>query len=82
MGISALFTARDIGNIVMFLIAVGFGEVGKKLDKGYKCPVYCAASHKHYYWENHENKEGYVQTVDELHRATRDAGQEQSAGGI
>ena len=82
MGISALFTARDIGNIVMFLIAVGFGEVGKKLDKGYKCPVYCAASHKHYYWENHENKEGYVQTVDGLYRTAGDAGQEQSASGI
>ena len=82
MGISALFTARDIGNIVMFLIAVGFGEVGKKLDKGYKCPVYCAVDHKHYYWENHENKEGYIQTADELYRAARDPSPEQSESSI
>ena len=35
-----LFTARDIGNIVMFIIVVGLGEIGKKLDNGYRCPVY------------------------------------------
>ena len=79
---SALFTAHDLGNIVMFLIAIGLGEVGKKLDRGYKCPVYCAISHKHYYWEDHEDKEGYVQTADGLHRAARDSSQEQSASGI
>ena len=73
---------EDEGEILLFLINVVVHIAGKKLDKGYKCPVYCGVDHKHYYWENHENKEGYVQTVDELHRATRDTGQEQSAGGI
>ena len=70
------------GKILLFLINVAVHMSGKKLDKGYKCPVYCAASHKHYYWENHENKEGYVQTVDGLYRTAGDAGQEQSASGI
>jgi len=73
---------EDKGEILLFLINVVIHKVGKRLDNGYKCPVYCGVDHKHYYWENHENKEGYVQTVDELHRATGDPGQEQSAGGI
>ena len=47
MDLSMLFTARDIGSIVMFLIVVGLGELGKKLDKGYICPVYCEVNHKH-----------------------------------
>ena len=70
------------GKILLFLINVVVHMSGKTLDKGYKCPVYCAIDHKHYYWENHENKEGYLQTVDELYRATGNAGQEQSASGI
>ena len=55
---------------------------GKKLDKGYRCPVYCGVDHKHYYWENHENKEDNIQAVDGLYRTVRDPGQEQSAGSI
>ena len=31
MDLSMLFTARDIGNIVMFLIIIGLGEIGKSL---------------------------------------------------
>ena len=79
---SIRFQQEDEGEILLFLINVVVHMAGKKLDKGYKCPVYCAASHKHYYWENHENKEGYVQTVDGLYRTAGDAGQEQSASGI
>ena len=63
---SALFTVRDIGNIVMFVIAVCFGEVGKKLDKGYKCPVYCDVAHIHIYWENYEEKESNIPSDDRL----------------
>ena len=73
---------EDEGEILLFLINVVVHMAGKKLDKGYKCPVYCATSHKHYYWENDENKEGYIQTADGLHRAVRDSSQEQSASGI
>ena len=73
---------EDKGEILLFLINVVVHIAGKKLDKGYKCPVYCAVDHKHYYWENHENKEGNIQAADELYRAARDASQEQSASGI
>ena len=73
---------EDKGEILLFLINVVVHKAGKKLDKGYRCPVYCGVDHIHYYWENHENKEGYVQTADGLHRAVRDSSQEQSASGI
>ena len=73
---------EDRGEILLFLINVSVHIVGKKLDQGYKCPVYCDVGHKHYYWENHENKESNIQTVDGLYRAVRDTSQEQSAGSI
>ena len=73
---------EDKGEILLFLINVVVHKAGKKLDKGYKCPVYCGVDHKHYYWENHENKEGYVQAVDELYRTARDPSPEQSESGI
>ena len=73
---------EDQGEILLFLINVVITKVGKKLDKGYRCPVYCGVDHKHYYWENHENKEDNIQAVDELYRAARDTGEEQSASGI
>ena len=73
---------EDKGEILLFLINVVITKVGKKLDKGYKCPVYCGVDHKHYYWENHENKEGNVQTADGLYRTTRDPSPEQSESSI
>jgi len=73
---------EDKGEILLLLINIVINKVGKKLDKGYKCPVYCGVDHKHYYWEKHENKEGYIQAADGLHRAVRDSSQEQSAGSI
>jgi len=72
----------DAGKIVLFLIYIVISEYGKKLDRGYKCPVYCDVAHKHYYWENHENKESNIQTVDGLYITVRDTSQEQSASGI
>ena len=78
----ALLTARDIGNIVMFLLAIGLGEIGKKLDKGYKCPLYCEVAHTHIYWEKYETEKGNLQTAPRIHRAVRDTSEEQSAGSI
>ncbi len=72
----------DAGKIVLFLIYIAISEYGKKLDREYKCPVYCDVDHKHYYWENHENKEGNLQTVDGLYIAVGDTTEEQSASGI
>ena len=73
---------EDKGEILLFLINIVVNKVGKKLDKGYKCPVYCGVDHKHYYWENHENKEGYVQTANGLYGTARDPSPEQSESGI
>ena len=38
---------EDIGEITLFILYVIIGEIGKKLDKGYMCPVYCAVDHEH-----------------------------------
>jgi len=46
------FDSSDPGEIVFFIIYVVLGEIGKKLDKNYRCPRYCEAKHKHIYWEN------------------------------
>ena len=73
---------EDKGEILLFLVNVVVHKIGKKLDKGYKCPVYCGVDHKHFYWENHEDKEGYVQAVDELYRTARDPSPEQSESSI
>ena len=70
------------GKILLFLVNVVVHMSGKKLDKGYKCPVYCGVDHKHYYWENHENKEGYVQAANGLYGTVRDPSPEQSESGI
>ena len=42
----------DQGKIAYFLVYVLVGEIGKKLDNGYKCPVYCEVNHKHIYRKN------------------------------
>jgi len=77
-----LFTARDIGNIVMFLIVIGLGEIGKKLDKGYRCPVYCQVEHNHIYWEKDETKESNIQTDDGLPGSDESEDREQQKGSI
>ena len=38
---------EDIGEIALFILYVIVGEIGKKLDKGYMCPVYCEVDHTH-----------------------------------
>jgi hypothetical protein len=54
-------------------------KVGKRLEKGYKCPVYCGVDHTHIYWSKDEiksNQESNLQTVDELYHCFRDPGKE------
>ena len=50
----------DSGKIVLFLVNVILTKIGKKLDKGYRCPVYCAVSHSHLYWDENEIKEDNI----------------------
>jgi hypothetical protein len=58
---------EDVGEIILFIVSVIITIIAKKLDKGYKCPVYCEVNHKHYYWEIDEDKENNLQTTHELH---------------
>ena len=76
---SIRFQQEDAGKILLALINVTVHKVGKKLDKGYKCPLYCGVNHKHIYWKEDEEKitnEGDIQTIAELHRAVRAPGKE------
>ena len=38
---------EDLGEIILFCLYVVVGEIGKKLDKKYICPVYCEVNHTH-----------------------------------
>ena len=76
---------EDAGEIAIFLLYIVISEIGKKLDKGYSCPVYCDIRHKHYFWEINEEKyeqEGNLQAVDGLYRSDGDTGKEQPAGSL
>ena len=71
---------EDQGEILLFLINVGVHKVGKVLDKGYRCPLYCDVNHKHIYWEVYEKKtnrkENNLQAIARIHRAIRDTSKE------
>tara|TARA_R110002020_G_scaffold410826_1_gene620512 strand:- start:155 stop:370 length:216 start_codon:yes stop_codon:yes gene_type:complete len=58
-----LIPKEDVGEIVFFGLFVIFGEIGKRLDKGYRCPTYCAVDHKHIYWESPVDTVKYLQKV-------------------
>ena len=70
--------APSKGQIALLAFNVIVGQIGKKLDKGYKCPVYCDVAHKHLYWENNEAKEGDIQTDHGIHRSDKPEDREQS----
>ena len=72
--LSTLFPANKIGAIIVFIVAVGTGELGKKLDKGYYCPLYCEVKHEHIY----EEKEINLQRTRELPRSVEPDDRQQS----
>ena len=73
---------EDQGEILLFLINVWIHMLGKTLDKGYKCPVYCATDHKHIYWETYEKTESNIPPDDGLPRRSKPKGGEQSESDI
>ena len=79
---SIRFQQEDAGEILLFLIAVAIGEIGKKLDKGYRCPVYCAVDHKHIYWEKYETEKSNIPPDDGLPRPDKPEDREQSESNI
>ena len=79
---SIRFQSPDKGEILLFLINVAIGEIGKKLDKGYRCPVYCEVDHKHIYWEKDETEKSNIPPDDGLPRPDEPQDREQSEGSI
>tara|TARA_Y100000310_G_scaffold237640_1_gene240931 strand:- start:628 stop:885 length:258 start_codon:yes stop_codon:yes gene_type:complete len=73
---------EDAGEILLFLINVAVTIAGKKLDKGYKCPLYCGVDHKHIYWEYDEVKKSNIPAVNGIYHSDGDSTKEQSAGSI
>jgi hypothetical protein len=73
---------EDKGEILLFLINVVVHMTGKRLDKGYKCPLYCGVDHKHILWEYDENKESDIPAIDGIYQGTRDSTREQSESSI
>ena len=57
---SIAISREDKGEVLLFLINVVLHKIGKKLDTGYRCPVYCGVDHKHIYWENYEAKKSNI----------------------
>jgi hypothetical protein len=49
---SVEFDSSSAGDIILFIIVIVTGEIGKKLEKGARCPSYCETKHEHIYWEN------------------------------
>ena len=73
---------EDKGEILLFLINVAVHMAGKKLDKGYKCPLYCGVDHKHILWEYDEIKESDIPAVNGIYHGIRDTVKEQSNSNI
>ena len=71
-----------IGKIIMFILIVCIGELEKKLDKGYRCPLYCDIEHIHYYWEQDEDKKGNIPPDDGIPRPDELEDREQSKGNL
>ena len=44
--------SSSAGDLIFFIVFVTANEIGKKLDKGARCPDYCETKHEHIYWEN------------------------------
>ena len=79
---SIRFQQEDKGEIALFLINVVIHSIGKKLDKGYRCPLYCDVDHKHIYWENYETEESNIPPDDGLPRPGKPEDREQSEGSL
>ena len=74
--------SEDRGEILLFLISVGIHSIGKKLDKGYRCPVYCGVDHKHIYWEKYETEKSNLPPDDGIPRPDELEDREQQKSNI
>jgi hypothetical protein len=79
---SIRFQPPDKGTVALFLVQVVIGQIGKKLDKGYRCPLYCEVDHKHIYWEYDEKTKSYIPPDDGLPGPDEHQDREQQKGTI
>ena len=74
--------SEDKGEILLFLVNVVVHNIGKRLDKGYRCPVYCAVDHKHIYWEKYETEKSNIPPDDGLPGSDEPQNREQPKSSI
>ena len=81
---SVFINQEDTGEIAFFLIYILISEYGKKLDKGYICPVYCEVNHKHRIVEyDTKTQQGIDEETDqELDGSVIIADRQQSEGSV
>ena len=81
---SVVINTPDTGKIIFFIIYVILGEIGKKLDKGYQCPVYCEVNHKHRTVEHDAKRKQSTneKTDQELDGSVIIADRQQSEGSV
>ena len=61
---AGIVSEEDLGEIVFFVLYVVVSEILKRLDSGYRCPLYCEVKHKHIY----AKKKSHIQGVDRVPR--------------
>ena len=81
---SVFINKTDAGKIAAFILIIFISEYGKKLDKGYTCPVYCEVNHKHRIVEYDTKKQQGIdeKTDQELDGSVIIADREQSEGSV
>jgi len=72
-----VINTSDSGKIIFFIIYVILSEIGKKLDKGYVCPVYCSIDHIHR-WRCNNEAQDYPQGDYDIFRPDGDTDPKQS----
>ena len=71
---SAGIIEESVSKVVFFIAFVSLAKLGKKLDKGYTCPVYCETDHKQIY----EKEKSNIQRNDGLSRPGSTGSRQQS----
>ena len=78
---SIRFHQEDRGEVILFLLNVVLTKIGKELDKGYRCPVYCGVDHIHRRRCTYEEKV-YYERVNELYRGIKRKNRKQTTSNI
>ena len=74
---AGIVSEEDLGEIVLFVLYVVVSEALKRLDSGYRCPLYCEVYHEHIYEEKSN-----IQTDDGVPRSDESKDREQPEGSL